>query len=151
MTEYVLGFMFNYSRTEVALIRKARPAEQAGNLNGIGGHIDRGETPEAAMVREFREEAAYQTLEHEWKLFAIKQQEMQWKVFCFCTSGQLDLLKTVTDEPICFMAITKLLTTESRMNADLIWLIPMALVRGRHGESFTAHVIYQTPDQGQES
>src|SRR3954470_21452915 len=56
--EYVCGFLFSPDRTRVLLIRKRRPAWQAGKLNGIGGKIEPGESPAQAMSREFREEAA---------------------------------------------------------------------------------------------
>jgi 8-oxo-dGTP diphosphatase len=58
-TEYVCGFLFcRYGHTtRVLLIEKKRPRWQAGKLNGIGGHIEPGETPLAAMRREFLEEA----------------------------------------------------------------------------------------------
>lgn len=57
MTSYVLGFCFSYDRSKVILIHKKKPAWQAGRLNGIGGHIEPGEAPMDAMVREFQEEA----------------------------------------------------------------------------------------------
>lgn len=55
-TEYVVGFCFNGPKNRVVLIRKARPAWQAGLLNGVGGHIEPGESPDEAMRREFYEE-----------------------------------------------------------------------------------------------
>ena len=53
---YVAGFLFSPDRSRVLLIRKNRPAWQAGKLNGLGGKIEPGETPPQAMRREFREE-----------------------------------------------------------------------------------------------
>jgi 8-oxo-dGTP diphosphatase len=55
MKRYVAGFLFNHFG-QVALIRKIKPEWQAGFLNGIGGHIEQGETPLLAMRREFEEE-----------------------------------------------------------------------------------------------
>lgn len=57
MQEYACGFLFSEDRSRVLLIRKRRPAWQAGKLNGVGGKIEPGETPLQAMRREFREEA----------------------------------------------------------------------------------------------
>lgn len=51
---YVVGFLFWFD--QVLLIRKARPAWQRGKLNGIGGHVEPGETYAQAMEREFVEE-----------------------------------------------------------------------------------------------
>lgn len=52
---YVCGFAFTEDG-RVLLIRKARPDWQAGLLNGIGGKVEKGETPTGAMMREFEEE-----------------------------------------------------------------------------------------------
>jgi hypothetical protein len=51
------GFAFSPDHSRVVLIAKNRPARQAGRLNGVGGHVKPGETPAAAMAREFREES----------------------------------------------------------------------------------------------
>ena len=72
---YVLGFMFNINLTEVALIRKNRPAWQCGKLNGIGGHIEPGEDPATAMCREFTEEAGLDTGYLHWSLRLIMRDE----------------------------------------------------------------------------
>lgn len=56
---YVLGFMFNEAKTHVLLVKKNRPAWQAGLLNGIGSKIEPGEQPLEAMEREFQEETGY--------------------------------------------------------------------------------------------
>lgn len=55
-TTYAAGFLFTEDRSHLALVEKQKPAWQAGKLNGIGGKIEAGETPMAAMVREFAEE-----------------------------------------------------------------------------------------------
>ena len=39
MQEYVCGLLFSVDRTRVLLIRKRRPAWQAGRLNGVGGKV----------------------------------------------------------------------------------------------------------------
>jgi 8-oxo-dGTP pyrophosphatase MutT (NUDIX family) len=85
--EYVVGFAFDtYGR--VALIRKNRPEWQAGQLNGIGGHVEtacersdhinsrhdaacRGhlEDPYVAMVREFEEETGRRV--EGWQKFVV--------------------------------------------------------------------------------
>lgn len=57
MNRYVVGFMFDDEMKNVVLVNKNRPAWQQGKLNGVGGKIEHGETPLAAMIREFVEEA----------------------------------------------------------------------------------------------
>lgn len=53
---YVVGYMFNGSGTEVALIHKNHPPAQKGLHNGVGGKVEYLEDPLLAMLREFREE-----------------------------------------------------------------------------------------------
>lgn len=69
--ECVCGFMAvdavdGVDGLAVALVRKAKPAWQAGRLNGVGGKVEPGERPVAAMVREFVEETGVQTRAAEW-------------------------------------------------------------------------------------
>ncbi len=64
MDSFVLGFVFDKSGDDVLLIRKTHPKWQAGLFNGIGGHIDMGESPEEAMRRECTEEAGFDA--EEW-------------------------------------------------------------------------------------
>ena len=63
MTDYVVGFAFNSTQNfnSVVLINKNRPDWQAGKYNGIGGHIEPGETTYEAITREFDEEAGVWT------------------------------------------------------------------------------------------
>lgn len=61
---YVLGFYL--TPQGVVLIRKSKPEWAKGKLNGIGGHIEEGETPLEAMVREFDEEAGIKSASDEW-------------------------------------------------------------------------------------
>ena len=53
---YVVALLIDPDRDAVLLIRKRRPAWQAGRLNGPGGKVEPGETVRAAVVRETREE-----------------------------------------------------------------------------------------------
>src|SRR6185312_11540722 len=56
MTVFVLGFAFH--KNHVALIHKVRgPKPVINKFNGIGGHVEKGETALRAMEREFAEEA----------------------------------------------------------------------------------------------
>lgn len=58
MTKYVVGFCFDRGERNVLLILKERPDWQRGFLNGLGGHVEDGESPAQAMVREFDEETS---------------------------------------------------------------------------------------------
>ena len=122
MTEYVAGFLFDGSR--VALVIKKRPKWQAGRMNGIGGHIEEGETPLQAMAREFYEETGYQDSQpRDWEEFAVLGGE-DWKVHFFYAWGNHDLLKTTTDEEIVSVDVKDVSACNCIPN--LTWLIPMA-------------------------
>lgn len=69
--EYVVGFLFDSTRTRVVLVKKNRPAWQAGMLNGVGGRIEAGEEPLGAMVREFFEEAGALVPADAWQNVAV--------------------------------------------------------------------------------
>lgn len=122
VTRYCAGFMFN-ENGQVALIRKARPAWQAGKFNAIGGHIEVGESPASAQVREFFEETGYATTITQWWPFAVLSGE-DFAVHFFCTYGKLELLKSTTDEEVVVLPISDI-TVENAI-PNLTWLIPMA-------------------------
>ena len=56
--QYVIIFtrVVNYSN-KILLVKKDRPDWQKGRLNLVGGHIEEGETPEQAALRELQEES----------------------------------------------------------------------------------------------
>jgi 8-oxo-dGTP diphosphatase len=43
--EYVVGLAFSMDNEDIALIKKKRPAWQRGKYNGIGGKVERNESP----------------------------------------------------------------------------------------------------------
>jgi len=122
---YVAGFMFNERRDVLALIEKKRPVWQAGRLNAIGGHVEKGETPAEAMRREFLEEAGVDYNGWEQTVHLIKPG--YWEVYFFRAFTN-DVLEVVsqTDEQV------KLVTVHDAKNSPYIidnlrWLIPMQL------------------------
>lgn len=124
--EYVLGFMFSDDFTKVALIRKTKPAPQAGLLNGIGGKIEAGKEDEhMAMVREFLEETGFK--QFNWRKFCVFGSET-FRVHCFMSYGPTDKLRTTTEEEVIVVDLHELLHTEKYAKMrNLRWLIPQAL------------------------
>ncbi len=49
MIYYVTGFMYSIDRKRVVLIEKINPEWQKGHLNGVGGKIEKDETPEKEL------------------------------------------------------------------------------------------------------
>lgn len=120
MTEYVAGFLFENEK--VALVVKNHPAWQKGKMNGIGGHIEEGETPEQAMSREFVEETGHPDL-IAWNQFAVLSGE-HFAVHFFYGYGDLSKVQTVTDEKIVVVPADRV--NEANAIPNLTWLIPMA-------------------------
>lgn len=141
MKAYCCGFLFKDDFSEVMLVEKRRPAWQNGLLNGIGGHIEENETPYAAMVREFKEEAGVEVLR--WMLIRIErhghnegrqnpENTMQRvNVYFFAaaaTSAQWQHARSITDEKVIRMRIDPYPSVWKGMIYNLEYLIPMGKV-----------------------
>jgi 8-oxo-dGTP diphosphatase len=124
MKNYVAGFMRdNHGR--IVLVRKNKPDWQSGRLNGIGGGIEPGESPEWAMVREWSEETRH--YHSDWIRFAeIRFPETT--VHFFKTSVKtLPIFPSFNDigeklEVHNFAAVVR----ATDMLPNLKWLLPMA-------------------------
>jgi 8-oxo-dGTP diphosphatase len=126
IARYVCGFLFSEDRQTVALIRKNKPAWQCGRLNGIGGKIEEGESPNQAMRREFREEAGADIVT--WRAYAaINSPEdcaEPWEVYFYFAFSNREL-RSMTNEPIALYPVVQLHGLPVIYN--LRWLIPLAL------------------------
>lgn len=128
---YALGFCFDDAMLEVVLIQKKRPDWQAGLLNGLGGHVEKRETPREAMAREFEEEAGVKTKYSDWSCFAHMAEQSfssPWEVYCFRlrSTEVFANATTMTDEPVVKEIIPRLFQRRDRM-PNLTWLIALAV------------------------
>jgi len=121
MQEYACGFLFSIDRQRVLLIRKRRPAWQAGKLNGVGGKLEAGESPLDAMIREFREEANL-SINH-W-LHILTLTGADWRGHFFRAFGEIDEAKSVTDEQLEIHRVDSL---PRDTIPNLHWMIPLML------------------------
>lgn len=128
VVRYVVGFALDH-RDRVALIRKKRPEWQAGLLNGIGGHVEPGESPLAAMRREFREETGCD-VPRGWDLVASMTFPGAVIDFYRVRLGTvvLDGLRTTTDEPVSLHPVNDAVIYARAGIAipNLSWLVPLA-------------------------
>src|SRR5262245_51511073 len=128
MQTYSCGFLFSTDRTRVLLIRKRRPAWQAGKLNGIGGKIERGETAAEAMRREFREEANLDVRDWQEVLTLTGANDagsgIGWRGHFFRAFGDVDAAQTMTDEQLEIHAVAAL---PRDTIPNLHWMIPLML------------------------
>lgn len=130
-TLYVAGFLFGQHERKVLLIRKRKPEWQKGYYNGIGGHIEDGETPINAMAREFREETGV-TIK-QWDLFA-RLSGNDFLVWFFRSQDAIDSKSphSTTRELVTWHDVHCL----PRVIPNLRWLIPMAKSTQRHDWPF---------------
>ncbi|WP_340609469.1 NUDIX domain-containing protein [Xenorhabdus bharatensis] len=125
MIHYVTGFMFSEDKKHVVLISKLQPSWQKGQLNGIGGKIETGETPQQAMAREFAEEAGINTQPEEWKLFTVLTRPDAYQVnFLYTYDDRVYSAKSVEKE---IVNIYEAQLLPDNVIYNLRWLIPMAL------------------------
>ena len=122
--QYACGYLIGPDR-RVVLIRKNRPEWQAGRLNGVGGHVEPGETPVEAMRREFREETGLDV--DGWEHFATILWSTGETYFYrrFAADDLIDAVRTVTDEVIEVHPMED--TPWNDGVAALSWLLPLAL------------------------
>ena len=120
MDKMVVGFPF-YDFDFVYLIRKNKPEWQAGKLNGIGGHIEEGETALDAMIREcFEETGAYVT---DWTHVCVMKGD-DFYLDVFTTQLENDVkMESKTDENIVRCRIHRLCFEHTIPNTR--FLVPM--------------------------
>lgn len=124
MIEYVAGFYFTQDGMKVVLIKKNRPSWMADLLNGVGGKIEPGETPYAAMQREFLEETGVD--ENNWKpLCELADTAGRYKIHFFFGWGDVTACNSMTDEAVSIYNVADLMTLN--VIGNLRWLIPMCL------------------------
>ena len=142
--EYCLGFMFSSDKKHVLLIEKKRPVWQEGKLNGIGGHIEEGETPNEAMVRECKEETGIIVL-YDWDYIL--------KMICFL-HGIIYVYRIFTDGGYGYMQKTDerlvLLDINEYFNKSIImpnlkWLIPFCLDKNLMVDIAPAEFYFKSP------
>lgn len=125
--QFVVGLAFNEARDRVLMIHKRTGPECViGKWNGLGGKIDRHETPAVAMAREFEEECGLRTLAHRWHQFAVLHADDYDLWFFFTYGVSLDLADTKEHEPVYAWKIGDLLARSDVM-PNMRWMIPFLL------------------------
>jgi 8-oxo-dGTP diphosphatase len=128
MKTYACGFLFSPDRRRVLLIRKRRPAWQAGKLNGLGGKIEPGESPLDAMRREFHEEAGVDLADWEEVLQLSGTDDagsgLSWRGHFFRAFGDVDQPRSMTDEQLERHDVAAL---PADVIPNLRWMIPLML------------------------
>lgn len=142
MKEYTVGFAFNKDLTQVALIRKNRPAWQAGKLNGIGGKVESWENFTEAQVREFHEETGVLIPLDQWKKFCTLTGE-EFTILCYHCQVDLERLKSVTDESIEIIEVSSITNDRVDVIGNLPTLINLALISRKDSDFREAAILYK--------
>lgn len=100
MKRYALGFVQSFNGERILLIQKNRPTFLAGLYNGIGGHVEDGESALQAVCRECDEEADLRIPPADWLQMGTITDGQSFEVHVF--SARADITKALarTDEPL---------------------------------------------------
>ena len=137
MKRYVVGFLFDQRGETVVLIQKNRPAWQAGKLNGVGGHIEDGEEPRDAMVREFFEKTGVCINPEEWEHVGTMHRPgpadaFECHVFRAFSEKWLNVC-TMTDEVVTTYMVATVIGSKNLAITNLQWLIAMCVDQNTEG------------------
>jgi 8-oxo-dGTP diphosphatase len=133
-TRYVVGFLLDPTLSKVVLIRKLRPEFQHGLLNGVGGHVEDGESPDAAMEREFFEETGMRV--PGWVEF-LHLLSPDADLTFFRAVGNVHAVTTATDEEVGVYGVPDVMDRCDTL-PNIRWIIQMARTFhfGEHAERF---------------
>ena len=126
---YVLGFLFDRELQNVVLIEKQKPDWQKGRYNGVGGKLEDGETLNAAMSREFHEEAGVLVAPEAWTQYATitgaDGRHFAVHVF-YAQDAQLWMSRTMEEERVIVTDVKAVLQSEFKTLGNVPWLVAMA-------------------------
>ena len=119
---FVLALLYTEDRTQVVLMRRTRPAWQAGRVNALGGKLMRGETPVEGARREVREESGVDV--PEWREVLIWD-DAEYELHVMSAASELARgARTLEDQEV-FLAEVRALP--ENVIDNLRWLVPLAL------------------------
>lgn len=100
MKLYCLGFIFNPSQSQVALLKKrSSDSYNPDCWNGVGGKLEENENSFQAMTRETWEETAIHIAEDQWKKIGCLSDGETFQVDVFAAISSHDP-HTTTDESV---------------------------------------------------
>lgn len=126
-TKYVEGFIFSPCLNYVLLIRKNRPERFKDLLNGIGGHVEPGESNLEAMTRECNEECMIHVPKSNWVPFALYgTTEAEVAFYTVMLKREtMDEFVSLTDELVDIYLWRAL--SDSELVYNVKWLLQMAV------------------------
>ena len=122
--EYVLALLFTADGREVVLVRKTRPAWQAGRVNALGGKVAAAEGLADAARREVREEAGVDV--GTWEEFLVWR-DPEYRLRAVRAFDDVARQAHTAEDQAVFLANVGALPFNVIDN--LRWMIPLALDR----------------------
>jgi 8-oxo-dGTP diphosphatase len=119
---FVLALLYSVDHSQVVLMRRTRPAWQAGRVNGLGGRFIPGETAAMAARREVREECGVDVAE--WREVLVWEDAEYVMHVMRGESERAREARTIEDQEV-FLADVHALPHDVIDN--LRWLVPLAL------------------------
>jgi 8-oxo-dGTP diphosphatase len=122
--EYVLALLFTADARQVVLVRKSRPAWQAGRVNALGGKLHQDEGVTDAARREVREEAGVDV--DGWEEFLVWHDAEYRLRAVRAFDDAARLARTAEDQDVFLARVDAL---PPNVIDNLRWIIPLALDR----------------------
>jgi 8-oxo-dGTP diphosphatase len=123
---YVLALLFTTDGARIALMRRTRPAWQAGRINALGGKLRPRESVCAGASREVREEAGVEIPAAAWEEMLIWDDPMYRLHVVRAFHDSAKAVRTMEDQEV-FLAQSAQLP--AHVIDNLRWLVPLALDR----------------------
>ena len=119
---FVLALLFTQDRQQVALMRRTRPAWQAGQINALGGKLTAGESALDAARREVREEAGVDVTD--W-VEVLEWEDLEYRMHVVrAVSERARDVRTMEDQEVFLADVAQL---PAEVIGNLRWLVPLAL------------------------
>jgi 8-oxo-dGTP diphosphatase len=119
---FVLALLYSADRREVVLMRRTRPAWQAGHVNALGGRLRLGESAAEAARREVREECGVDVAE--WKEVLVWEDAEYRMHVVRAVSERAREARTMEDQQVFLADVNAL---PANVIDNLRWLVPLAL------------------------
>jgi 8-oxo-dGTP diphosphatase len=119
---YVLALLFTPDRRRVVLMRKTRPAWQAGRVNALGGKVVSGETAAQAARREVKEEAGVDV--ERWEELLVWDDPVYRMHVLRAFDPAAEAAHTAEDQEVFLASVDAL---PANLIDNLRWLVPLAL------------------------
>jgi 8-oxo-dGTP diphosphatase len=119
---FVLALLYSADRRKVVLMRRTRPAWQAGRVNALGGRLGQGESATAAAQREVREECGVDVAE--WREVLVWE-DAEYRMHVVRAVSEKALAARIMEDQEVFLAEVNALP--GNVIDNLRWLVPLAL------------------------